>query len=94
MDEIEIYLEIDLKSGKCVEVCATFEYEGGMDGIGPYEYHGQQCFDKGEWQVEGVWFKDFSCDEELTAEEKKEVDIFCEKYAESGNVEERIYSKA
>lgn len=75
-----------------IEVTATFEYEGGLDGIGPWECHGATGFDKGEWRVEGVWFKDFTTDEELSAEEKLKVEIFCENYAESGNVEESIYN--
>ena len=93
MDTIEVNLEVELSEDKIIEVTATFEYEGGLDGIGEYEYAGQKCFDKGEWRVEGVWFKEFSCDahEELSAEEKLKVEIFCETYAESGNVKEKIY---
>ena len=93
MQNIEINLEIELGDrAENIEVTATFKYEGGLDGIGHYDYAGQKCFDKGEWRVEGVWFKEFSTDAELTTEEKLKVEIFCENYAESGNVEESIYN--
>ncbi len=90
LDTIDATLEISLASGRDIEVEATFEYEGGMDGIGPYECHGYKGFDKGEWQVEGTWFKSFICEETLTEEEKKEVEIFCENYAESGDLDDKI----
>jgi hypothetical protein len=94
MDTVDITLEVELDGRKeSIEVTAVFEYEGCFNGIGHFECHGQKGFHKGAWQVENIWFKDFQTDETLTAAEKKQIEIFCENYAESGKVEEKIYNQ-
>ena len=91
LEAIELPVEIELNGREAVEVTAVFEYEGGLDGIGAYEYQGQKCVDNGEWRVEGIWFKEFSCDEALTPEEKKQIEIYLESYAETDRVTDAIY---
>lgn len=93
MDTIDVTLEVELATRE-VEVTATFEYEGGYNGIGPYDFWGQKCFDKGTWQVEGVWSKGFTCDDKLTPEETKVVEIFLETYAEGDAIVDKINDRS
>lgn len=81
-----------------VEVTAEFEYEGGYDGIGSYEFWGQKCFDKGEWRVEGIWFKSFELHTALPKGSDADainhaIIVHLENMAEdsAGTIEEEIY---
>lgn len=43
---------LETANGHYVYVIAEIEAIGGYDGIGPYEYWGSMCFDKGQHQWE------------------------------------------
>jgi len=90
MDSIELSLTVELEH-RDIDVTAVFEYEGGYDGIGHYEFWGQKCFQLGEWNIEGVWYKTFETDETLTPEEKHQVEVWLEAYAEGDAINDKIY---
>lgn len=45
---LSIYLE---SRDQDIDIDVDFEYEVECDGIGPYEFHGQKCYDKGKEQA-------------------------------------------
>ena len=90
MDTIELNLTVELD--RTFEVTATFEYEGGYNGIGSFEFWGQKCFDKGTWEVEGVWYKSFTTDEPISPEEKHQIEVWLENYAEGDAVIDQIHN--
>lgn len=83
-------LDLTVELERDIEVTATFHVDEGFDGIGHYQFQGQKCFDKGKWRIEGIWFEKFACDEVLTDEEKTQIQIWLENYAESAECEEKL----